>query len=301
VWRLAGDGAKAGTRIPTLDELASDAFLGGFIGAEAAKALQLPDGTWESVGYHAAIGLPEYLLLAPTRADSSGAGPARETFCITTHTDEVSVVYASLPDSGSSVDNLAPDPPKDLGGSADWETGGVSLQWEGGKSVDDVEGYNVYRGTTAGCPVDPAHLLDSTANTWYFDDSPPATPHYKVTAFDRHGNESVAAVLSPLDISGIDTPVAYSNRLAQNHPNPFNPQTTIVYELERTGPVWLRVHDVSGRLVRTLVAGTVVESGLRQAAWRGEDDGGRAVAAGVYFYRIEATGFSATRRMVLIR
>ena len=302
MWRRADNGAKAGTTVPTAAELASGTFTGQSVGGKAAKALQLPAGTWESVGYHAAVGLSEYLMLAPTRTDSTSEGAARETFCVTTHTDLAGVVYASLPDSGSSVDNLAPDPPKDLGGDADWEAGGVSLQWDGGKSTTDIAGYNVYRGADDAFPLDPGHLIGTTTNTWYFDAAPPVgSPYYKVTAFDRHGNESMAAVLAPSEISGVDTPVAYRNRLAHNHPNPFNPQTTIVYELERTGPVWLRVHDLSGRLVRTLVAGTVIESGVRQVVWRGEDDAGRAVAAGVYFYRIEATGFSATRRMVLIR
>jgi len=302
VWRLAPDGTKGGVAAPTHADLASGAFDGRYVAAEAAKALQLPDGTWESVGYHAAVGLPEYLMLAPTRTDSTSAGAARETFCVTTHTDLAGVVYASLPDSGSSVDNLAPDPPKGLGGSADWDAGGVSLQWDGGKSADDVAGYNVYRGEVTGFPLDPAHLVGTTTNTWYFDAEPPTgSPHYKVTAFDRHGNESVAAVLSPSEISGVETPRTYRNRLSQNRPNPFNPVTTIVYELEKTGAVWLRVYDLSGQLVRTLMAGAVVERGGGEAAWRGEDDTGRSVAAGVYVYRLETPEFTATRRMVLIR
>ncbi len=88
--------------------------------------------------------------------------------------------------------------------------------------------------------------------------------------------------------------------LHQNQPNPFNPSTTIPYELDEDGLVRLSVYDVHGRLVRELV-NTVKAAGPHLAFWTGRDAGDRPVASGVYVYRLEAGGKSVARRMVLVR
>jgi hypothetical protein len=101
----------------------------------------------------------------------------------------------------------------------------------------------------------------------------------------------------PTDVAG-GLPRAY--RLHANVPNPFNPTTTIHYELPAAGHVTLDVLDVRGRLVRTLVNGRV-EAGRRAVLWEGRDDDGQRVASGVYFYRLRAGAFVETRRMVLLK
>ena len=90
-------------------------------------------------------------------------------------------------------------------------------------------------------------------------------------------------------------------RLAQNHPNPFNPATTIAYELEGDSPVHLAVYDLAGRLVRTLVAGRVMGPGRHEAVFDGRDGTGRLLPGGVYFYRLRAGGEVLTRRMALVK
>jgi len=90
-------------------------------------------------------------------------------------------------------------------------------------------------------------------------------------------------------------------RLLQNHPNPFNPRTTIVFDLPQQTTVSLRVFDVAGRLVRELLDRETVAEGRREVAWNGRDDTGGRVASGTYFYRLEAGEFSETRRMALIK
>jgi YD repeat-containing protein len=84
-------------------------------------------------------------------------------------------------------------------------------------------------------------------------------------------------------------------------PNPFNPQTTIGFELPEQGGVKLRVFDLQGRLIRTLIHAEVLAPGRHDAVWNGRDDTGRQAAAGVYFYRLEAGEFRETKRMVLVR
>jgi sugar lactone lactonase YvrE len=88
--------------------------------------------------------------------------------------------------------------------------------------------------------------------------------------------------------------------LYANHPNPFSPSTTIEYSAEKATPVSLRVYNVEGKLVRTLVDGER-RAGTRAVSWDGRDDSGRAVSSGVYFYRIDSGRVSQTRRMVLLK
>jgi hypothetical protein len=95
-------------------------------------------------------------------------------------------------------------------------------------------------------------------------------------------------------------PAAAGFVLGQNAPNPFNPATTIAFELERAARVTLDVFDVAGRRVRALTDRDL-PAGSHAAAWDGRDASGRAVASGVYFYRMRAGGRSETRRMVLVK
>lgn len=88
--------------------------------------------------------------------------------------------------------------------------------------------------------------------------------------------------------------------LHQNHPNPFNPQTTIAYDLPSASRVRLLVMDVSGKLVRTLVDETQ-SSGSRSVIWNGRDDSGNAVSSGVYFYVLDAGKERLTRKLVLLK
>jgi len=87
--------------------------------------------------------------------------------------------------------------------------------------------------------------------------------------------------------------------LHQNHPNPFRGLTAIHFAITRAGRVDLRVFDVHGRLVQTLVDKDL-EPGTHDVQWRGENDRGERMAPGVYFYRLETPGFRQTRKMLLV-
>jgi SnoaL-like domain/FlgD Ig-like domain len=90
-------------------------------------------------------------------------------------------------------------------------------------------------------------------------------------------------------------------RLRQNVPNPFNPVTKIAFDVPRGGAnVALRIYDVSGRLVRTLVDG-YEPSGTRTASWYGRDDQGRPVPSGAYYYQLTAPSISERRKMLLLK
>jgi hypothetical protein len=88
--------------------------------------------------------------------------------------------------------------------------------------------------------------------------------------------------------------------LGRNLPNPFNPRTTIEYRIADRANVSLRIFDVGGRLVRTLVE-DVVDPGIHRVDWAGRDEAKRKLSSGVYFYRLETEGQALTRRLLLLR
>jgi hypothetical protein len=91
------------------------------------------------------------------------------------------------------------------------------------------------------------------------------------------------------------------NGVAQNVPNPFNPITTITYDVATPGNVRIAIYDVAGRLVRTLVDESA-PAGRFDAVWDGRDNRGAAVHSGVYFYRMTAPGYqSPTKKMLLLK
>ncbi len=103
--------------------------------------------------------------------------------------------------------------------------------------------------------------------------------------------------------SGPSLPSAAQPLLYQNMPNPFNPSTTITFDLPGGGKaerVSLRVYDLRGALVRVLVDEDLTE-GRHSVQWGGIDAQGRAVASGMYFYRMEAGGRSLVRKMILLK
>jgi hypothetical protein len=95
-----------------------------------------------------------------------------------------------------------------------------------------------------------------------------------------------------------DVPVV--NSLSQNFPNPFNPTTTIRFGLRAKGHVSIKIYDVAGRLVKTLVD-EVREAGYHDAVWDGTNNRNTGVASGVYFYRMSTADYLKTSKMVLMR
>lgn len=93
--------------------------------------------------------------------------------------------------------------------------------------------------------------------------------------------------------------------LAQNFPNPFNPETWIPYQLEESADVALQIYDTSGRLVRTLDLGFRAKgfymTRSTAAYWDGRNNIGEWVASGMYFYSLQTPNFSATRKMLILK
>ena len=101
--------------------------------------------------------------------------------------------------------------------------------------------------------------------------------------------------------TGVDQTIPERSGLHQNVPNPFNPNTTIQYEVPAGGcDVRIEIYDVSGRVVRSLVDGFESE-GRREVVWDGRDDSGHEMSSGVYFYKLVTPETEMTRKMLLVK
>jgi hypothetical protein len=101
---------------------------------------------------------------------------------------------------------------------------------------------------------------------------------------------------------GTDVPEqGFRNMLSEAYPNPFNPLTRIAYSVREAGPVSVNVYNVAGRQVRTLLDEELEAGASGELVWNGLDDDGQKCASGVYFYRIQAPGFTASRKMVILK
>jgi hypothetical protein len=160
-----------------------------------------------------------------------------------------------------------------------------------------VDGYSYHHITTtfnAGtnqCEADSAGRVNAAGNEiigaldWIFGGAPPGLCSDPCP--------------SPSDApdTGFEVKV---NRLYQNQPNPFNPRTAIQFSVAEGGPVALVIYDVGGRLVKTLLNGTV-DSGLHNVVWDGTGDAGRKVGSGIYWSQLKAGDYISTKKMVVLK
>lgn len=115
-------------------------------------------------------------------------------------------------------------------------------------------------------------------------------------------------VTNPGDASDFPTTTAVEvlpgtatvSRIEGNTPNPFNPSTTIRFEVAQSGPARLEIYNILGARVRLLAEG-FMDAGRYGVLWNGRDDRGRAVESGSYFVRLSADGFAAVRRVLLMK
>jgi hypothetical protein len=151
-----------------------------------------------------------------------------------------------------------------------------------------------------------AHVVDMEGHTTDVDFGivPAGTQRFDVPALQKAARVTLTAE-STYDPArraeaSLQLAAAAPVRLAlhQNSPNPFNPSTTIEFELTRTGAARLDVFDVRGRRVRNLVQGAL-GAGTHSVVWDGRDARGDRAGSGIYFYRLDAEGASVVRKMVL--
>ncbi|HTY37839.1 MAG TPA: FlgD immunoglobulin-like domain containing protein [Bacteroidota bacterium] len=255
---------------------------------------------WTYVGSVPASAMGQYSYIAATLFDSTKVSGQRWTvFYIAGYTKDNQTMYSTQPDSGYSVDNLAPSIPAGL--SASFATNLVTLKWTANVE-SDVYQYAIYRGTTANFNPVGTTPVAKVRTPLYQDpvSQSSVTYYYKVSAIDISGNESGYASVSVVtDVeTGKGVPTEFA--LDQNFPNPFNPTTEIAFSVPKQTPVKVVIYGLSGEVVATIVNQTM-SAGNYRVTWNGRTDDGRAVASGVYFYHLQADGFVSTKKMTLLK
>jgi hypothetical protein len=143
--------------------------------------------------------------------------------------------------------------------------------------------------------TDDPLFCDSTEGDYTLDPASPCTDANSPCA------ELIGAFPVECASSVTEGPVsAMPSCLFQNAPNPFNPTTTIRYDIGTPGPVTLEVYDVEGRLVRTLID-RHHDAGAGAAFWDGKDHRGADVSSGIYFYQLTAPGYQKSLKMMYIK
>ncbi len=236
-----------------------------------------------------AFGTAAYGVDVPTIGDSTIAlGQYRSVFKVRAMTPRPGLFYNSEPDSGYSLDNLAPGIPTNFvfaSGDLDWDE----------STADDFDYFTVYGSNinsfAAAVVVDytvaPAMDVNASPYVYYF-----------VTATDFSGNEGKPAKVNTLSNAG-GAPRSYVLSVS-NYPNPFNPRTTVNYTVPSHGRVSVMVYDAHGVNVATLFDGER-DTGAYTAVWDGRAIGGASAASGIYFARIVHNGSTRTKKMVLLK
>lgn len=248
---------------------------------------------WEYVAMQPASGFPGYSYTATTTSDSTPSENPCTLFLVQARSIDGVTYWNSAPDSGYSVDNLAPAVPQAF--TATYRDGSTALHWLP-NAEPDLAGYRLYRGTTPGFTPGPASWVAALADTGHVD-AGGSYFYYKLTAVDLHGNEGAPAAVTPLAVDVLPVEMTAAACWAQAVPNPARGDTQIRLHLPQARQVTLLVFDARGRQVRRLERGNLA-AGWHAILWDGNDGHGRAVGAGLYHYRLSAGGTVLTGKVV---
>jgi len=193
-----------------------------------------------------------------------------------------------------------------------WDGGLVELSDDGGLTWQIIYPNNGYTHTIINNPDSPfsagTPVFSGTVSAW-------EEQRFDLSAFSgiikvrfRFGSDGYTTeegwyvddvvidnIVSSVDLNEIDVDLPFEFSLSQNYPNPFNPVTTIEYSLAKTEHTSIKVFDILGKEVTTLVSGQV-EKGKHQIMWNANN-----FSSGIYFYTIEAGSFKQTRKLVLLK
>ncbi|KAA3597872.1 MAG: T9SS C-terminal target domain-containing protein [Calditrichaeota bacterium] len=192
----------------------------------------------------------------------------------------------------------------------------IQLNWSTASETEN-EGFNIYRKTSGSEFVQIASYkshreLKGQGNTT-FETGYTFTDNSKL-----QNSEFYTYVISDVETNGVETKHQENSQsikfvfdeeisqtkldyiLAQNFPNPFNPSTTINFQVAKTQDVRLAVYNLNGKLVKELVNEPKAK-GSHNAVWDGTDETGKSVSSGTYFYKISAGTFTQTNKMILLK
>jgi len=191
----------------------------------------------------------------------------------------------------------------------------VKLAWTS-QSETSMIGYNLLRASDnsfgSAIPVNGEPILalnNSEAHNYEMVDQDVynnTTYYYWIEGIDMDGSSNYAGPVSVTVATPTPPtpPVFAFNKLSSNYPNPFNPTTTIAYTLKGTSGVAVNasmvIYNARGQKVRTLFSG-MQQPGDHTITWNGDDENGRRVSSGVYFYKLNAENYTTMKKALLLK
>jgi predicted lipoprotein with Yx(FWY)xxD motif len=201
---------------------------------------------WEYMGVVPATHKSGYSYVLSTVCDSVAASNPKTLVMVEARTSGGAQWWDSDPDSGYSVDNLAPPAPAPFTGQ--FASGTATLHW-GLSSATDFATFRLYRGNSADFVPGPGNLVASQADTGYVDHAV-ASYWYKLLAVDIHGNEGPVATLLPSGSVDVPNKGPAAFALEGLQPNPASGQRlSVAFSLATAASANLELLDVNGRLV----------------------------------------------------
>ena len=265
------------------------------------RTVNSPDGInyWEWLGNVPAHFLTNYSFTANTLSDSTSSGNHYFKFFVSAQTEDPFVFWDSNIDSGYSVDNLSPLSPQNLVATL-LPDESIGLSWNKNNVDPDVKNYQVHRSESKGFIPDGTTLITSLSDTVFKDtdvSSNISSVYYKITTVDIHENVGLPSEEASITFLGLEEdnelPLEYA--LNQNYPNPFNPSTVIRYSIKQNSQVILKLYDMLGKEIATLV-NEEINAGIYEFELDASE-----LTSGVYFYKIQAGPFKYVRKMLLIK
>jgi len=186
----------------------------------------------------------------------------------------------------------------------------INLSWEHNQpteirkqnniSTREFQNFNIYRNMDGG----EFELLSTTVDLNYEDMLSEAGEYeYYIIAMYNQENESEASNTEMINwdgTEGYDQLIPIANALYQNSPNPFNPQTSINFDIKNDARVVLEIYNMKGQKVKQLIDSTII-AGKHSIVWNGTDDNNKTVSSGIYFYQFKTEGYQATKKMLLLK
>jgi len=266
-------------------------------GLDLYTVQRLDSGNWVEIGSFGAQYNTQYIFEATTLQDSSDQNFELSTFKVVAQNYVNNLIFESEPGFGYSIDNIAPEVPNGL--VMTLNENNLELTWNE-VSDDDFQYYVIERDENIEFvnpqsfeTIEPYFLVsDYNSDEDYF---------YRVYAVDFAGNSSnYSTILDATALSNEDLKVPSRFLLHQNYPNPFNPITRINYDMSSDGNALIKIIDIKGNQIKTLV-NDYVQMGPKFIVWDAKNNNGEKVPSGIYFYTLKVNDYLQTQKMVLLK
>ncbi len=174
----------------------------------------------------------------------------------------------------------------------------IHISWDM-PPINNLDYFNIYYQFEEDRDFD---LLDSTIGTAYdLEVDQDGVHSFYLTTVNQFGSESdPSETVEYVTAGSTGDDIPLITELVGNYPNPFNPDTIIMYKLASPTRVDLRIYNIKGQLINKLVD-EVQNPGIHQILWQGNTLNDKKVAAGIYFYKLKTSGYSNTRKMVILK